>query len=142
MKDWFKPLLVYKKYLLAEKVLKHCCGSFAWVSNSPHEEHLITEKQYPNVYLASNFLSKGVKSPIDSSRLVEAVDLLEKNKHITTNRNQNLYKFSIQCTKEGERAINEGYYKKKVYGLWGKIIGIPAGAIGLIGLIQLIRTLL
>lgn len=136
MKSWFKPLFVYRKYVLAEKILKNLCGTYGVLSNEPHEKPLLTERQYPNTYVAANFLN--ISYSTDSTRVIAAIDLLEDNQHITSNRNSNLYEFSIKCTKEGERAFHEGFYKKKIFNFWFKVAGIPTGIFGIIKIVQAI----
>jgi hypothetical protein len=110
MKEWFKPLFSYKKYITAERILRECCNSHATLKSEPHEPPLLTENIYPNVWIAATFLT--VKKPIDKTRLIEAINLLEKNNHISSDRSTNLYRFTIKCTIDGESAFNDGFYRK------------------------------
>ena len=118
----FKPLFVYKKYLVAHSVLKEACKSFVLVTNSDNEPNLLSEKNFGQMYLSNLLLSK---EPVDTVRLIEAVELLESKKHIIAHRNFNLYKYSVEITKAGERAFNDGYYIKKIYRWLAIIIGSP-----------------
>ncbi len=76
------------------------------------------------LFLGPNFLNKN--SSENSSRVIECIDILEKNHHILTNRNRNLYSFSIQCTRKGEIAINDGFDTKKIILWWCKLFGITS----------------
>jgi hypothetical protein len=69
-------------------------------------------------------------------RIMEAIDLLLDNKHITVYKNDDLRKYAVFCNKDGERAFNSGYYMHKVYKFWIRIIGIPGGVIGIITLLS------
>jgi hypothetical protein len=62
---------------------------------------------------------------IDPLRLLEAVDLLGDNGHIEKFPDNDWRKYEIVCTKKGERAINDGFYVKKIIRFWSIILGTP-----------------
>lgn len=126
LSDFFKPLFIYKKYLLAHKVLKQVCGSFIWITNEPHEKLYLSEKNFGETYLSAFLLQN---KNLDTIRLIEAIELLEKNRHIKATRNANLYKYSISPTKLGERAFADGYYMKQMYKWVITIYGSISGSV-------------
>jgi hypothetical protein len=135
MKDWFKPLKVYRKYLLAEKILRGAHQSRVSVETDDKRNPRLTMNYYAiPVYMFAT--EKELKEPF---RIIEAVDILVQNKHIIKMNSANFYEIKIKCTDVGERALNDGFYKKEVINFWWKTIGIPAGVIGLIALFQMLR---
>ena len=133
LNSFFRPLFFYRKYVLAEKILKTCARNYFNFTNSPSEPNMLTEKTFTNLNLAPMFLNK--QHSTDTSRLIEAVDILEKNNHVLVKRYQNLYEFAVTCTKQGEIALNEGFYSKK-------IIKNLVGIIGLYSIIPILTLIL
>ena len=129
----FKPLFVYKKYQLAHEVLGEACKSSVWVTNSGNEEQYQSEKNFGETYLSVFILTR---KNLDTTRLIEAIEILEKNEHLIAHKKLNLYEYSIEITKAGERAFNDGFYMKKLYkhiaAIIGSAIAILSTAIGLI----------
>jgi len=132
----FRPLFAYKKYRLANKILKQTCSSFVWVTNEPHEQPYLSEKNFGETFLSAFLLQY---KNIDTLRLIEAIELLEENWHLIAHRNHNLYDYSIEATKEGERALTNGFYVKKEAKFWGLVIGSPIATILLTQLPKLLK---
>jgi hypothetical protein len=100
---------------------------------------MLTEKTYGNLNLVPMFLNK--QHSTNTSRLIEAVDILEKNNHVRVRRYQNLYEFSVACTQHGEIAFKDGFYGKKITNIWIKVLGIPSVITIVFGLLKLFRIL-
>lgn len=139
LNSFFRPIFFYRKYVLAEKILKACSKTFFNFTNSPSEPNLLTEKTFSNLNLVPMFINKEYST--DTSRLIEAVDILEKNNHVIAKRYQNLYEFTVTCTKQGEIAFKDGYYRNKITNIWIKVLGIPSAVTILIGLLKLFRII-
>lgn len=129
MRDWLKPLFVYRRYIVAGKILKDCFSSYAIMSSEPHEPKFETIRQYPNVTVFANFLSS--RKIGGQEMVLSAINLLKSNKHITTNQTIDIHKMTIKGTDEGKQADLDGYYQNEVYKFWFKFIGVT-GAGGII----------
>ena len=129
-----KPLLFYKKYILAERILKHSLENYIIASNEKHEQSLITKKIYPDISLAGTYLNKYFSS--DSSRLIESISILKNNDHIVSKENNNLYEFYIKPTTKGETDYNNGFYRKKIIEIIITVVGIPTIFTLLVGLLK------
>ena len=126
----FRPFLAYRKYLFANKILKTSLGIVATLRNEAGEPDSF-QIFYADIPIANYYFNPNKNHRPE--RLLEALGILEKNKHITMKRSSDIFKIIIQCTKEGERAFNEGFYlKEAIKHSWQLIAGIVAAIFGVI----------
>jgi hypothetical protein len=126
MSDWLQSLLFFRKYLLAEKILQSAKNSRASGKSSP-----LDNKQFFNMayYAVPVYYTLSERELLTKRRVIEAVDLLANNKHILKSDNPDFFQVEMICTKAGERALYEGFYKKKIITEnWKTIAGIILAA--------------
>jgi hypothetical protein len=137
---FLRPFFRFRKYLVANRLLKAATSKVA-VSNI--NDIKMYEPQFVPYQLKFYFQLHSKAKP---ERVVEAADILVKNGHVTKEDNKDYYRIVITCTKEGERAYNDGYYAIKIYISVTYSIGLIAGIVMLLlkgkAILQLIRGLL
>jgi hypothetical protein len=137
MFDLFRPLLSFRKYWIAHKILKilHEFGGTLLSEGG--------QPAYKKVYgwfVVKNFKERGIKS--EPSIIMMVVDMLVENGEIDKKHeldptgHYDILKVQVRCNKKGEEKYIEGFYIKKVYLFWIAIIGAPAGLIGIIELLK------
>lgn len=126
--DLFKPLLSWRKYLMASRLLKIAANTH--ITAAAINDFATHQKAYVPIRFV-DFLNTYPNTVAE--RYLEAVNLLEENKHVIKNDNQDLYKVTVRCTDKGESANNDGFYMTKVYNhvyvVGGIAIAIIAGLI-------------
>ena len=133
--DILKPLLSWRKYLLASRLLKIAANTH--ITAAAINDFATHQKTYVPIRFV-DFLNTYPNTIPE--RYLEAVNLLEENNHAIKNDNKDLYKVTIACTDKGESANNDGYYLKEAYRSISLIIGLPTGIIGLIALLKTIKS--
>lgn len=134
MNDFWRPLLAFKKYWIAHKVLKNIGRPTIWHSE-PRKKGEDLKKVYKVTFSRFSVSDIMIILPeISPFRIMEVITLLAENNHIETIKNEDLNEYSVFCTKYGESALHEGVYIKKVYLFWCQVIGIPGGIVGIIAL--------
>lgn len=134
--DLIKPLLFWRKYLLANDLLKTCVGghvTVAAINDIP-----TYQKEY-NHYQLGNYIYFHPKTKPE--RLLEAADMLAKEKFVTKVYNPDIYKVIITATIEGERASNEGFYVKVLIKKFAWLFGTPIALLLLKSLWQWLQGL-
>jgi hypothetical protein len=117
MIDILKPLFIYRKYLDAQKILKK--ASLESATNTINGKPVFVKLYaYQMVYQNMPY------HKIIPERYLEALMILEKNKHINIWKNIDILNTQYQCTDLGEIAINDGFYIHEAY----KKVAVTVGA--------------
>lgn len=136
MSDLFRPLFGYQKYLIAHKILKIIGRPTIW-----HSEFRKKEEEKKEVFKVtfSRFSVTDIMTllpKVSPFRIMAAITMLYSSGHIAIAADEDLNNYGVFCNKNGESALHEGYYIKKVYLFWTGLIGIPGGVIGIIALLR------
>ena len=98
LSDLLKKFFTYRKYFLADKILK----MIAIVNHrlGLGGEHAVYKYKFQPFHFET--IVDKLKN-ITNFRTLEAIDILEENGHINKTPNENIFQIIIVCTDKGER---------------------------------------
>lgn len=135
--EYFKPLLSFRKYWMAHRVLKVIGNPTIWlcdpktgIRDQNGDINGISVSRYDYNHLVKHHFPEN--NPV---RILSAINMLEKNKHAAKIQTESFKDFGIFCTKEGLEALDDGFYIKKVYLFFVGIIGAPLSITGILKII-------
>jgi hypothetical protein len=105
----FKPLLSFRKYIRAGKVLNHVLSSYVAIIETD------TTKPKSYIEMPQHEYFGGIESSTGytKNQVNQAVIVLEENKHATIDKNPDFYLTRLNITDKGIIANEDGFYTKR-----------------------------